>query len=110
MGLQERSVGNAKVLVFSGRADRSWGLQSAVDRLVTAGHGQIAVDLSGADFMDSSGLGELSAASNRCRASGGKLVLINPSSIVTRLLAIVKPAPGFEQYASEAEALAALSR
>lgn len=46
----------------------------------------VQVDLSRATFMDSTALAVLVAALRRCQHGGGRLVLINPSPIATKLL------------------------
>ena len=50
----------------------------------------VALDTAGVTFLDSTGLGLLISAYRRAAASGGGLVLVRPSSAVTRLLAAVK--------------------
>jgi anti-sigma B factor antagonist len=50
----------------------------------------VVVDLSGLDFMDSSGVGALVVARNRIKAKGrGDLVLTRPGAIVQKVLEIV---------------------
>lgn len=47
---------------------------------------QVAVDLTGVEFVDSSGLGVLIAAARAARDAGGELVVINPQPRVCRLI------------------------
>jgi anti-sigma B factor antagonist len=50
----------------------------------------VVVDLSGLDFMDSSGIGALVVARNRIKSKGlGELVLSRPGAIVQKVLEIV---------------------
>lgn len=55
----------------------------------------VVVDLAGVTFMDSSGLRNLLAASNRAKKQGGKVVLRNVGPEVWRLLEITKTADHF---------------
>lgn len=49
---------------------------------------EVCIDLSGIEFMDSTGLTVLISAAKRLNASGGRLVLAAPSRPVVKLLAI----------------------
>ena len=59
-----------------------------LDELLDAGSERVAVDLSGVLFMDSSALSALVHAHQRALASGQQLVLLRPSSVCTKVLAI----------------------
>jgi len=48
----------------------------------------LEIDLSGVDFVDSSGLRTLIEAHQRFKANGGSLTLVRPSPVVTRLFDI----------------------
>ena len=48
----------------------------------------LEIDLSGVDFVDSSGLRTLIEAHQRFEANGGSLTLVLPSAVVTRLFDI----------------------
>ena len=48
----------------------------------------LEIDLSGVDFVDSSGLRALIEAHQRFEASGGSLTLVRPSAVVARLFDI----------------------
>lgn len=65
-------------------------LESADAFLATVtGTGEIAVDLSGLTFMDSSGYQALIDARRRLEAGGGSLTLINPAGQPMQLLALL---------------------
>lgn len=49
-----------------------------------------AIDLSGARFMDSSGMGVLVSLLTKFRNRGGELVLIQPSDHIRKLLIVTK--------------------
>jgi len=56
----------------------------------------IAIDLSEVTFVDSSGLRCLIAASQRAAARGGRVRLVAPTTVVTRLLEITATASMFD--------------
>jgi anti-sigma B factor antagonist len=61
------------------------------DRLVALseeGQGQIVLDLTHLQFIDSTGLSVLVMAHNRARADGGTIAIRNPSQSVLRILEI----------------------
>ena len=51
--------------------------------------GDVELDCSGLDFIDGAGLWALLQGLEACEARGAKLVLVNPSPAVDRLLGIV---------------------
>lgn len=61
-------------------------LSAMVTDLVTDGCAHLVVDLSGTEFIDSSGLGALVASLKKCRQAGGDLRLAAPTpQVVTAL-------------------------
>ena len=61
------------------------GYRMLSDRL-TGVEGDVTLDCSGLTFLDSSGLALFVATQRACRARGAKLVIVNPSRCVIRLL------------------------
>jgi anti-sigma B factor antagonist len=61
-------------------------LRETLNALAEDGIFSIDVDLSGARFMDSSGLAVLVHALRRCQHGGGRLVVVDPSPMVSALL------------------------
>lgn len=61
-------------------------LRKAVDDLVTAGRARIVVDLSGTEFVDSSGLGGLIGGLKSARLAGGDLRIAAATEAVRRVL------------------------
>ena len=72
------------VVVCSGSLDvtAAGQLHRALDALT----GDVLLDVSGLDFVDSSGLGAIVATDNRLRHGGGSLVLLRPGQRLRRLL------------------------
>lgn len=79
----------------------------ALRRSLQEESGHVLVDFSGINHMDSTGLGELVAYLQRFRNQQRKLVLINPSQRIRRLLALASLDHQFPTYDSVAEALEA---
>jgi anti-anti-sigma factor len=53
-------------------------------------NGDIEVDCSGLDFTDAAGLGVFVQAHTRCEQAGAKLMLIDPSAFVLRVIEVAK--------------------
>ena len=65
------------------------GLREEADRLIYLEHPKkLLLDLSGIDFMDSSGLGFIMGRYALVSKLGGTLALLNPNARVSRILAI----------------------
>ncbi|HEX6424737.1 MAG TPA: STAS domain-containing protein [Acidimicrobiales bacterium] len=61
-------------------------LLSTLERL----HGDVEVDCSGLEFIDAAGLGAFVKAHHACAARGARLVVVDPSPAVVRLLRLVR--------------------
>jgi anti-sigma B factor antagonist len=81
-------------------------LRQAVASLVEQGHSRIAVDLSGVDFMDSSGLGALIAGLKTARQAGGDLRIAAPGEQVRLVLQLTNMERVLAPYETTEEALA----
>ena len=80
------TIDDAKVIVVKGDVDLAGGplLDDALARAESAG--PVVIDVSGVDFIDSSGLRSLLSASRRAEERSGAVVLRAPSPGVLRLL------------------------
>jgi anti-sigma B factor antagonist len=54
-------------------------LSAVVSDLIAAGHARIVIDLSGTEFIDSSGLGALVSCLKKARQAGGDLRIAGPA-------------------------------
>lgn len=61
-------------------------LREEIHSCVTAGNVRVAIDLSGVDFMDSSGLGTLINGLKATRQAGGDLRIASPTEQVRMVL------------------------
>ena len=87
--LIDEGAGDASVVVVSVMGDLDlWNAPSLEQRLgscVDNGQCWVIVDLSQASFLDSSGLGALTASMRRIDRKGGRLVVVNRSSQMQRV-------------------------
>lgn len=81
--------GNVIVAVLSGELTlaNAQNLRGELEEAIsTEGVTDVALDLAGLTYLDSSGLGSLIAVSTRARASGCRILLYRPSKEVRKLL------------------------
>jgi anti-sigma B factor antagonist len=78
------------VLAISGEVDvhSAPGLRSRVGDLVDSGHRQLVLDLSGVEFLDSTGLSVLVVSQNRVREIGGVLTVVCSQERLLKLFRI----------------------
>ena len=108
MKIDERSVGNVKVLDLSGQIKFAQGdtmLKDKIHSLVHQGHKKILVNLAKVDYVDSAGLGELVGAYTTVTHAGGSMKLLNLTKKMRDLLSITKLLTVFDTYDSEQEAV-----
>jgi anti-anti-sigma factor len=87
--VERTAHGPWQVLVLTGELDLHTGAALARQLTSTELRNRLALDLSGVDFIDSSGLGTIVGALQRSRAAGGTLAVIAPSgSRMERMLAL----------------------
>jgi anti-anti-sigma factor len=81
-------------------------LSAAVGDLIAAGHVRFVIDLSGTEFIDSSGLGALVSCLKKARQAGGDLRIAGPTQQaqtvfrLTNLDRILKTVPTAESAAA----------
>lgn len=90
LGLEVAEVSSHVVVRVSGEIDISTAprLREAIVSLLAEGRTQIAVDLRGVDFLDSTGLGVLVGGLKRARSAGGELRVISTSPRIEKVFAI----------------------
>lgn len=92
-GLSVRDEGDGRTLVLAGELDLATAhiLESALDRHCGEHDvaGDLTLDLSGLDFMDSTGIKLIIAAARRLEGRGC-LILRSPASAIQRVLELVQ--------------------
>lgn len=78
-----------------------------LDRTLTEDSGDVIVDFSKINYIDSTGIGELVGYLGRFQDRSRKLILVNPSDRIRRLLEVARLADLFQIHDSVDSALAA---
>jgi anti-sigma B factor antagonist len=108
LDVKERQAGDVTILDMSGAVRIGQGsvaLRDSVRNLVEAGKKKILLNLSGVNYIDSSGIGELIANFTTVSREGGQLKLLNLTDKIQNLLVITKLLTVFDSYDNEADAL-----
>lgn len=84
-------------------------LQQALDQLLEPGPTRLVLDLEGVQYLDSTGLGAITASRGRAREEGGDVVVVCTRARILRLFAITGLDRVFSICASRDEAVAALA-
>lgn len=107
--LQDRQLGRVIVVKAAGRVvagAEAQGLESHVNK-ICAGCRDLVLDVSGVNFVDSSGLGTLVRLLSRIRRSGGDLKLCAAPPPVHHLLKLTNMLQVFDVHESEVAAVSA---
>ncbi len=109
MIVNKRQIGDVSVLAVEGviRLGSSPAfLADELKRSLAEDAGNILLDLSKVNYLDSTGIGELVGYLVRLKAQNRKLILIQPSERIVKLLTVANVLTLFPTYASVEEALA----
>ena len=108
MQIDERAVGDVKVLDLKGRVTLGEGdelLKDKINSLLNQGYKKIILNLAEVPYIDSAGLGEIVRTYTTVSRQGGSLKLLNLTKRITDLLSITKLLTVFETFDSENEAV-----
>jgi anti-sigma B factor antagonist len=88
MEITTQIMKRAAVVYVSGRVDSNTApeFEAQLNRLVSAGHKGLIIDMSKVEYLSSAGVRTLVSKLKELRASGGELVLADPSSRVDEVL------------------------
>ena len=109
MQIEERNVGDVKVLDLKGKITLGEGdelLKDKINSLIQQSRRQLLLNLEGVPYIDSAGLGEIVRTYTTVSRQGGQLKLLNLTKRIQDLLAITKLLTVFETYDTEKEAIA----
>jgi len=97
------------VLEFGGELDAASAaaMRTALEAALASVRPRLVVDLSRAQFLDSSGFRAIARAGTEARTRGGTLRLVCPSGVVADRLRLLNPAPGVAVAADVYSAMAA---
>jgi anti-sigma B factor antagonist len=103
-----RYVEGATVLEVGGRITLGEGgvtLRDAIQDALSTGAKKLVLDMGGVSYMDSSGVGELTAAYTSARNKGCEVKLLHLTKRIDDLMQITKLATIFDIYSNEQQAL-----
>jgi anti-sigma B factor antagonist len=106
--INEREREGITILELAGRISvgpEASALREKVAELGAAGKRNLALELSGVDFIDSTGLGALVICATNLRKSGGNVKLVNLNRRNVELLVMTKLATVFEIFSDEQDAI-----
>jgi anti-sigma B factor antagonist len=109
MIVEKKKAGGSTVLVVEGvikLGESARFLSEALKRALSEDSGHVLLDLSGINFIDSTGIGELVGHLVRFQEQRRKLILIDPPARVRRLLDVAKVLELFPIHDSVEQALA----
>ena len=82
---------------------------SALENVLKNENSNVIVDFTKIDYIDSTGIGELVGYLGKFTTQNRKLILVNPSERIMKLLKLAKLDTVFKIYSTEEEAIAAES-
>lgn len=106
--IQQREKEGIAILELKGRitvGPEASALREKITELNNAGLRNVALDLGGVDYIDSTGLGALVICATSLRKSGGNMKLVNLNRRNIELLVMTKLATVFEIFADEQDAV-----
>ncbi len=111
MKIEKRQQDNVTVVVIEGviKLGESARLFSDyLNELFEGDAGSVLIDMTGIDYVDSTGLGELVGYLQRFEGQGRRLALLRPQSRILNLLKLTKLNEVFLIFTDEDEAITAL--
>lgn len=108
MNISVRKEKDVAIVDFEGRLAVGVGdtvLPDLINELLEDGVKKILLNLSGMEYIDSNGLGELVQSLKTSKRYGASLRLLKPQDRVAKTLRLTNLLPMFSVYESESEAL-----
>lgn len=112
MDIGVRKTGDVTIVDFTGRLAAGVSdtlLPKIIREVLEEGSKKILLNLSGMDYIDSNGLGELVQSYREAQRAGAALRLLKPQDRVQKTLRLTNLLPMFKVYDSEEEALRAFA-
>jgi len=106
-----RQEGPVSLLDLSGRLTsfEIGAFRDSISRLLKEGHKQVLLNLSGLQYLDSSGIGELARSYVSVVKQGGQMKVVGLSPKVDEVLKITQLYQVFPEFPSEEEAMQSFS-
>ena len=105
-GVTVASQGEWEILTVTGEIDMATAprFRQRLLAVIGAGAQDVVIDLSGVDFIDSTGLGVLMGAAKRVRGAGGDIRLVMTGSRLSELVELTRLDRVLDVFDSVAEA------
>ena len=102
-----RQVGQVSVVDVAGKLTsfESGALRNSIARLLQEGRKQILLNLSGLEYLDSSGIGDLAQAYLSVVKRGGEMKVVGLSARIEEILKITQLYQIFPEFRDEQDAL-----
>ncbi len=111
MKIEKRQQDDVTVVVIEGvikLGESSRLFSDYLNGLFEGNTGSVLIDMTGIDYVDSTGLGELVGYLQRFEGQGRRLALLRPQSRILNLLKLTKLDEVFPIFTDKAEAITAL--
>ena len=107
MSLNIEDKGKAKIVKLEGKLDvnLSISVETELEQLVEAGSNKLILELSGVEYLSSSGIRVFISIMRKIKSKDGKLVLACVPDIIKKILKTVELEDLFEVYESVDDAL-----
>ena len=108
MNISVRKKADVAIVDFEGRLAVGVGdtiLPQLIGKILDEGYKKILLNLSGMDYIDSNGLGELVQSLKTSKRQGASLRLLKPQDRVKKTLRLTNLLPMFSVYDSESDAI-----
>jgi len=112
MDISQRIIGSVAVIDLKGRVTLGEGAEifrDKINSLLHQGQRNLVLNLSGVDYLDSAGLGEIVGTYATVRRQGGTLKLVGLTARIRDLLSITKLLTVFDTFDSEQDAVRSFS-
>jgi len=106
--VEKKSVDNFTVLYVEGiikLGESAEFFASALERVLKNESTNVVIDFTKIDYIDSTGIGELVGYLGKFKTRDRKLILVNPSERILKLLRLAKLDAVFKIYGSEEAAI-----
>jgi anti-sigma B factor antagonist len=113
MEISKRYAGQVTIVDLTGRislGEESAAVRETILNLLSEGQTKILLNLSGVDYIDSSGLGMLVSAVANVRKAGGDMKLVNLTNKVDDLMEITRLYTVFDIEDNEEKAIKAFEK
>ncbi len=110
MIVEKKHVANFTILYVEGLiklGESAEFFSSALENVLGNEDSNVIIDFTKIDYIDSTGIGELVGYLGRFRTQNRKLILVNPSERIRKLLKLARLDAMFKIHSTEEEAIAA---